>query len=305
MNNRVNPAVDRPTRRQTAASRPSGIAAQLPILELVRGHLVGVEEDRANDHEVDPERDVRGNDPPTTPRRTSDRLGGQPPGSASLPSPCSRTARHPRRRSRSSRWRRRLPCRDAAAGPSTSRRPAVAPSACSGPRLAPPISDTAETATIPGTSPVSTSAPSMSSMSPGISRGASSRTQQADHDAGPCRDCDPPPVAPEPARIRNVVPVVASIGHAQEHWTGHRADDPEQQTRTPSGSRTHRVCDRTGPGAGSDAELIGGRYRDCSDAGLVASETSTSPARGGDSDLVLVGAATSRSPDLAATPGSG
>ena len=50
--------------------------------------------------------------------------------------------------------------------------PPMVPSAFSGPRLAPPISDTAETATTPGTSPGSTCSDCRSSNKPGTSWGS-------------------------------------------------------------------------------------------------------------------------------------
>ena len=109
----------------------------------------------------------------------------------------------------------------------------------------------------------------MSAISPGILAGSLvTEAQQSDHDAGACRDCDPPPLASEPARIRNVVPVVPSSGDAQEHQPGDRpAEEPEQQRvphQDPERTRLHRAEPAPGPAWPRDAELIGGRYRDVS-----------------------------------------
>ena len=51
--------------------------------------------------------------------------------------------------------------------------------------------------------------------------------QQPDGDTGRCGDRHPPPLAPEPARIRIGVPLASVGNHAHEDQAGEGAEDPE------------------------------------------------------------------------------
>src|SRR4051812_25612240 len=129
-----------------AASRPNGIpASSCQSSKVYRGHLVGVEEHRTGDGEVDPERHTRCHDltdegldkpRPTRAGRASSRknittitvLENSPPYAPPKPDQVHSCASSwPSRR----RWAIQLPAP-----------PPRAPEAFSGPRLAPPISDT-------------------------------------------------------------------------------------------------------------------------------------------------------------------
>ena len=113
------------------------------------------------------------------------------------------------------------------------------PSAFSGPRLAPPISDTAETATIPGTDRGSTCRVLEvleQARDPGgrwVRRRSSPTTTPARR-----RDRHPPPMPAEPARIRIRVPVAPEPDHSDEHQAGDMRRTPRARAHTPSAPRT-------------------------------------------------------------------
>ena len=112
--------------------------------------------------------------------------------------------------------------------------PPMAPRAFSGPRLAPPISDTAETTAIPGTKRGSTCPSFRSAIRPGISSGRRVRRRSKPHDdTGPRGDRHPPPLPAEPARIGIDIPAAPEPDHSHEHQTGERAEHPEGHRDTP------------------------------------------------------------------------
>ena len=77
--------------------------------------------------------------------------------------------------------------------------PPIEASTFSGPTLAPPISDTAETATVPGTSPrVDALGLQVVEQAGNLLGQAGQSPQQANHDAGRGGDRHPPPVTAEP-----------------------------------------------------------------------------------------------------------
>ena len=183
---------------------------ELPIFELVRRHLVGIEEDRADDHEVDPERDARRDDPAdqrfgellTTRAGNLQDQHHHDHGAREQPAVRAGEAvqdvrvtvflvealppGHPRGGTTAHRAKCLLRSEAGAADQRHGR-------------------DRHDPGDEPG---VDVRALDVGDQ-PGDPRGELRQgAQHSDHDAGPGRDGDPPPLAPEPARIRNVVPVV-------------------------------------------------------------------------------------------------
>ena len=145
--------------------------------------------------------------------------------------------------------------------------PPMAPSAFSGPRLAPPISDTAETAAIPGTSPGSTCSLFRSATGRGSARAGASGGAAADHDTGRRGDRHPPPgrigsitwLTHQRTQLRRLPPAVTGSGVITRSGT-RRGRGPERgYCRIWSGSvRIHfrgrdlapTLPNMTAPGAG-------------------------------------------------------
>ena len=139
--------------------------------------------------------------------------------------------------------------------------------AFSGPRLAPPISDTAETAAIPGTSPGSTCSLFRSATGRGSARAGASGGAAADHDTGRRGDRHPPPgrigsitwLTHQRTQLRRLPPAVTGSGVITRSGT-RRGRGPERgYCRIWSGSvRIHfrgrdlapTLPNMTAPGAG-------------------------------------------------------
>ena len=141
----------------------------------------------------------------------------------------------------------------------------MAPSAFSGPRLAPPISDTVETATIPGTSRGSTcSVLQVGEQARNLLGQAGQTAQQPDDGTGRRGDRHPPPMPAEPARIGVAVPLAPERDHSDEHQAGDRAEHPQGHRVTHQDPELPLLGDRRcrgRPGRDAhDADLSGAEF---------------------------------------------
>ena len=106
--------------------------------------------------------------------------------------------------------------------------PPMVPSTFSGPTLAPPISDTTETAMVPGTSPGSTCSGLQVFEQAGNRLGQLGQLpQHADHEPRRRGDGYPPPVSAEPAWIGSRVPPGPQLDHSQDNQAGEPAEHSE------------------------------------------------------------------------------
>ena len=101
------------------------------------------------------------------------------------------------------------------------------PRAFSGPRLAPPISDTAETATIPAPRGVDAPILQIVDQTGDLLGKTRQAPQEAHDDTSPRRNRNPPPLAAEPARTGIDIPAAPEPDHSHEYQSGEGAEHPE------------------------------------------------------------------------------
>ena len=106
--------------------------------------------------------------------------------------------------------------------------PPRAPRAFSGPRLAPPISDTAETTVIPGTNRGSTCPSCRSGIRPGISSGRRVRRRNSPTTTpAPAVTATHHHCPPNQPGFGIGIPAAPEPDHSHEHQTGERAEHPQ------------------------------------------------------------------------------